>query len=119
MGNAKSELGDHDGAIADYNRAIALKPGNESAYYFRGNARSELGDRRGAKEDYGRAIELNPEDADAYTAIADYSRAIEIKPDDADAYYNRGIAKRKLGDYDGAAADRKRAIELNPALRGR
>ena len=40
-------------------------------------------------------------------------------PDDAKAYNNRGIVKRKLGDHDGVEVDRKRAIELNPALKDR
>ena len=44
----------------------------------------------------------------------DFDRAIELG-DYAEAYYNRGDAKSKLGDYYGAEADRKRAIELNPA----
>ena len=47
----------------------------------------------------------------------DYDRAIEIRPDYANAYYNRGAAKHKLGNKRGAKADRKRAIELNPALK--
>ena len=38
-------------------------------------------------------------------SITDYNRAIELNPEDASAYYNRGRAKDKLGDYDGAVAD--------------
>ena len=34
--------------------------------------------------------------------IADYNQAIKLKPDDADVYNNRGISKRKSGDYQGA-----------------
>ena len=32
----------------------------------------------------------------------------------ADAYYNRGNAKRKSEDYQGAIADYTEAIEINP-----
>ena len=49
----------------------------------------------------------------------DYDRAIELNPDYAEAYYNRGDAKSELGDHEGAAADRKRAIELDPEIKDR
>ena len=52
-------------------------------------------------------------------SIADYDRAIELNPDNESAYYNRGVAKSKLGNRDGAEADRKRASELDPTLRVR
>lgn len=34
----KERRGDYRGAIADYNRAIALDPGDAVSYYNRGNA---------------------------------------------------------------------------------
>jgi len=46
--------------------------------------------------------------------IADYTQAIEIDPNDIEAYNQRGIAKRKLGDVQGAIADYNKAIELYP-----
>ena len=45
-GNAKCELGDYRGAIADYNKAIELNPKYVKAYYNRGIAKKRLGDRR-------------------------------------------------------------------------
>ena len=98
-GKAKFDEGDYRGAIADYDRAIELKPDYADAYYNRRISKSALGD--------------------YYGAIADYSRAIELKPDFAEAYYNRANAKSELGDYEGAKADRKRAIELDPELKDR
>ena len=37
-------------------------------------------------------------------------------PQLASAYYNRGIAKAKLKDYQGAIADFSKAIQLDPQL---
>ena len=127
-GGAKFMQGNYRGAIADYSRAIELKPDYMGAYFLRGGAKFIQGDYRGAIADYDRVIELNPNYVEAYIlrgaakvalgdyrgAIADYDRVIELKPDFAAAYYHRGHAKSKLDDYDGAIADYNQAIELKP-----
>ena len=67
--------GDFDRAIADFNRAIELKPDYAEAYNNRGNAYSDKGD-----FDH---------------AIADFSKAIELKPDFPIAYNNRSVVCRQ------------------------
>ena len=44
----KIGLGDHMGAIADFNKAIELDPTNWLSYSGRGIAKGNLGDHRGA-----------------------------------------------------------------------
>ncbi|MEQ9427080.1 MAG: tetratricopeptide repeat protein, partial [Cyclobacteriaceae bacterium] len=51
---------------------------------------------------------------DYQSAVYYLSKAIELNPESADAYNNRGIAKFRTGDIDGAIADYDKAIELNP-----
>ncbi len=92
QGLAKQESGDYQGAIADYNQAIKIKPDFASAYFVRGIAKSNLEDYQGA--------------------IADCNQAIQIKPDFADAYYFRGNAKSNLGDKQGAINDYNQAAQL-------
>ena len=46
-------------------------------------------------------------------AMKDYDRAIELEPDCADAYNNRADLKTKIGDFEGAMADIRRAIALD------
>ena len=79
-GFAKQAKGDHDGAIADYNRAIELA------------AKVTIFCVDGTIADYNRAIELDPKQPRAYMnrgfakqakddvdgAIADYNRALEL-----------------------------------------
>jgi len=127
-GYAKWAKGDLDGAIADYTKAIALKPDDAKAYFNRGGVKGAKGDLEGAISDYTKVIELKPDDAINYYnrgdakrgkgdwdgAIADFTKAIELKPDYAFAYGNRGTAKQSKGDLNGAIADYAKATELNP-----
>jgi tetratricopeptide (TPR) repeat protein len=91
-GVAKFELGDKQGAISDYNRAIKLDPEDTFAYYNRGVAKFESGDKQGA--------------------ILDFDRVIALDPQDAEAYSNRGTVKLALGDRQGAIADLTRGAQL-------
>ena len=127
-GYEKAELGDYRGAIADYTRAIGLKPGDANTYYNRGYAKARLGQYFAAIADFDTAIRLKPDDADAYNnrgvakvqlgqhfaAIADYDTAIRLKPDHALAYHGRGYAKGQLGQHFAAIADYDTAIRLRP-----
>src|SRR5438034_274217 len=67
-GYAKSDKGDLDGAIADYDEATKFDPKYAIAYCNRGNAKDDKGDPDGAIADYTRAIELNPKYPEAYSA---------------------------------------------------
>jgi tetratricopeptide (TPR) repeat protein len=125
---AKKAVGDLDGAIADYDRAIQLDPKDAAIYNNRGLAKQAKGDFNAAIADFNRAIELNPKDAVAYSnrgntkgdkgdldgAILDYNHSIRVNPKYAYAYYDRGLAKKQKSDLDGAIADYNRVIELDP-----
>ena len=91
-GNASYNLGLYDLAIANYDKAIQLKPNEAEAYHNRGVAKYNLGE--------------------YFAAISDYDKVIQLKPDYAEAYYNRGIAKGTLGEYFAAISDYDKAIQL-------
>ncbi len=127
-GNAKRSLGDIQGAINDYDKAISLKSDYETYYFYynRGLAKSDLNDWQGAISDYNEAILLNPNLSLAYNnrgnaksksgdkkrSITDYNEAIRLNPDYAEPYYSRGNVKKDLGDKQGALADFRKASEL-------
>ncbi len=130
QGLTKSDKGDLDGAIADFNQALKLDPNFVRALGNRGNAQKDKGDLDGALADFSRIIELDPKSAHAYAgraevkrnkgdldgAIADFNRAIELDPKDAAAYAARGRVKHDKGDLDGATADFNQALKLDPSL---
>ena len=115
---------DYKGAIADFNKAIAIHGKNPTAYYNRGLARYSLQDRKGALADFDKAIELEPifsmayynraiakTDAKDYEgAIADYHAAATIDPTAGKALYNSGQLKIEIKNYAGAMDDLTRAI---------
>jgi Tfp pilus assembly protein PilF len=91
-GNSKRESGDNQGAIADYNQAIKLKPDFAGAYNNRGLSKYYLKDNQGA--------------------IADYNQAIKLKSDYANAYYNWGLINKNLGNNQKAISDFRQAAKL-------
>jgi tetratricopeptide (TPR) repeat protein len=126
----KKRLDDVQGALADYNQAIALNPKYSEAYNSRAVLKDQMDDVQGALADYNQAIALNPRYSEAYNnravlkknelndyqgALADYNQAIIINPGYFEAYRNRGNLKdQKLNDYQGALADYNQAIIINP-----
>ena len=58
-GELKKEMGDFDGALADYNMVIKLKPKNAPAYEGRGFVKLAQGDLIVAQADFKKAIELD------------------------------------------------------------
>ncbi|NEP12138.1 MAG: tetratricopeptide repeat protein [Symploca sp. SIO2C1] len=63
-GAVEAERGNHNVAIANYNRSLALKPDFAPAFLGRGVARFELGDELGAAQDAQIALELFEEQGD-------------------------------------------------------
>ena len=125
-GYTKSELGQYESAIADYDMAIQLRPDYAIAYNDRGVVKGKLGEYKAAIEDYDEAIRLKTDYAMAYynrgsvkfaleqydDAITDYDEAIRLNPDYAMAYYNRGSAKTNIGRVSEAAQDFQTALAL-------
>ncbi|MDD9973448.1 MAG: tetratricopeptide repeat-containing serine protease family protein [Candidatus Poribacteria bacterium] len=125
-GYACYDLELYDLAIANYDKAIQLKPDYAEAYHNRGIAKGDLGQHFAAISDYDKAIQLKPDDANAYgnrgiakgklgkyfAAISDFDKAIQLKPDLAKGYYNRGVAKGDLGQHSAAISDYDKAIQL-------
>ncbi len=128
-GNAENILGETEGAIADYEKAI--ETGNlAAAYTARGRIYLKRKDTQRAQADFARSIGVEPT-SDAYFqlgqiseaggdhehAIMNYDQALHIQPDSPDIYLARGQAKQAKGDDKGALDDRNQAYAIEHRLR--
>ncbi|MCP2727468.1 tetratricopeptide repeat protein, partial [Limnofasciculus baicalensis] len=78
-GVARSDLGDKQSAIADYNKAIEINPNYAYAYYGRGNVRAALGYTKDAIADFEKAAELLKKDGNEYWYQNALKRLKELK----------------------------------------
>jgi tetratricopeptide (TPR) repeat protein len=82
-------------SIQAYNRVIAIKPADASAYYYRARAKSYL-----AKDNQ---LSDADKEKNLLGAIVDFTKAIAIDPNDTENnikfYQNRAIAYREYGEF--------------------
>jgi len=103
-GKVRQESGDYQGAINDYDLAVALKPIEEKYYYYRYLSNSKKGKHLQALKEINKAIEINPEFYGYHfykgntlftlgrnqEAINTYNHSISLNSYNADAFYQRG-----------------------------
>jgi predicted O-linked N-acetylglucosamine transferase (SPINDLY family)/2-polyprenyl-3-methyl-5-hydroxy-6-metoxy-1,4-benzoquinol methylase len=114
--------------VANYRRALKIKPDYAVAHSNLGATLKEQGNLAEAAASYGRALEIKSDFADAHSnlgvvlhdlgqhkeAVASYRRALEINPDLAVAHNNLGSALKEQGKFTEADASYKRALEIEP-----
>jgi tetratricopeptide (TPR) repeat protein len=119
-----------DGAIADFDAAIGLEPGNGPAHRHRASAWGAKGNRERALADFELAIRIDPADPALFRergmfwrrngeldlALVDFDHAIRLGFSDAEAYNQRGLVWHDKGHYERAIADFSRAIKIDPNL---
>jgi tetratricopeptide (TPR) repeat protein len=94
LGNALSQTGSVDEAIAHFQKAMQINPDYADAHYNLGVARF----RTGRVDD----------------AIAQYQKALQINPDFAQAHNNLGNALFQKGRVNDAIAHYQQALQINP-----
>ncbi len=127
--------GDLDGALADYDQALAADPKVAGVYVKRGGARRAKGDLNGALADYDQAYDLDPLSlhndrtvAETYSyrglmrtnkldltgALYDFNKALECYQGNPDLYFKRGRAHLINGEFQEAVADFNEGLALKP-----
>jgi tetratricopeptide (TPR) repeat protein len=138
-GDAATQSGKLDAAIADFEKARSLAPElaelwsarAATAYLRQGDALARQGRTDDALAAFDRAVALKGRlhyaalnNRGAYNfrlkqydrAIRDFSQAIDLDDDRAQAYYNRHLAYYRAGKSDEAQADLARAKQLDPRV---
>jgi serine/threonine-protein kinase len=127
MGLIHSTAGEHPQAIASFETALKLEPGNADAVRELANAYDAAGRPQEAEATFRRAIELRPDSWAAYNALGVFynqhgrfteavpwfRRVIDLTPDNYYAYANLGAMYLRLGRHAEAAAMLERSIALN------
>jgi tetratricopeptide (TPR) repeat protein len=128
LGNALTNAGRPDEAIASLQQALALNDRFSGVYQYLGLAYELKGDHLKAVEFYQRAVALDSNFVEAYSnlgnayfalgaydrAIQQYREAIRKDPEFADPYYNLGVVTYTKGDTAAAMAVFRKAAEVNP-----
>jgi tetratricopeptide (TPR) repeat protein len=89
----KTNLKDYQGALADYNKVLLDSPQSWPMWQERGILKQ---------------MHLK----DLVGAVRDFDKVIELAPTEAMNYAFRGLAKRDLGQREGAIADFRKGLAL-------
>ena len=137
QGYEKKIMGDFNGALSDYSRAISINPNDPDYYYLRGwlRAKPEVRDLPGAASDLEMLNKLEPNNVQNLLDLATvYSRALypfeayklldmaqRIEPDNGNIVWWRGIFTIKSGKLPVGCryireARRMKASDYNPTM---
>jgi Flp pilus assembly protein TadD len=115
-------------AVAAYEEAIALDPGNWGYRLNLGLSQKKAGQPEAALAAFRKAAELNPESYSANKETGEalaitkqfaearpfYEKAAVLSPDDPDGQYNLGVCLISVGESEAALPRFQKAVEIKP-----
>ena len=118
-GDSYADKGNWNEAIAEYTKAIELKPDFVEAYNNRASVYTDMGEYDKALADCTKAIELDPLSTIPYynrsivylykgeyeKTIADCDKILELGLNSPWVHYHRGMANFEMGNYESAIVD--------------
>jgi lipoprotein NlpI len=118
-------------ALAEYDEALRLSPGNDQFHKMRGDLYAALGRLDDAIPDFDEAVRINPGYSNAFLsrgnaysekrdddkALASFDEAIRLDSNFSAALNNRGLVYIRQGKLDLALADFDAAVQNKPDLR--
>jgi tetratricopeptide (TPR) repeat protein len=128
LGAALLALGRCEEAVAQFDRALAIRSDFAEVWALRADALARLNNHEAAAASFERGLALRPDDAAGWNnlglqwiacrrfepALAALDRAVALAPEAAVAWTNRGIAQGHLGHFTGALQSHARALQLAP-----
>jgi tetratricopeptide (TPR) repeat protein len=115
-------------AVAAYEEAVVLGPGNWGYRLNLGLSQKKAGQPEAALAAFRKAVELNPESYSANKETGEalaitkqfaearpfYEKAVALSPDDPDGQYNLGVCLVNVGESEAALPRFQKAVELKP-----
>jgi tetratricopeptide (TPR) repeat protein len=132
LGLALARIGDHEQAMACYEKAVRINPNLPQAYNNMGLSFSAMEQPDQAIADFSKALEVDPDFVPAHNnlgkelrkqgkideAIRHYREALNISPDSDEVHNNLGVALAVHGNLREAIDHFKKARDLNPGHLG-
>ena len=127
-GQQLTEAGEFEAAIAEYNKAISIKPGFAIAWTNRGFAQGKLGRHLEKFHSCAQATNVAPSFAEAWNckglarfdlkqyelALREYDQAIYVDNEFYRGWFNKGQVLIKLGRYEEAIAATRKVLAIKP-----
>ncbi len=129
-GIAAAQVEDYRGAIAAFDKVLAIHPESAEAYFNKGFAYTKLGEAAEAEAAYRKAIEFDATYAEPYIELSNIhaekqewaqaqemlEKAVEIRPDDIRYQYNLGATAMNAADLVTAEVAFRKILELDPTF---
>jgi protein O-mannosyl-transferase len=130
LGSALTHCRRFDEAIAQYQKALKIKPDHAQTLNNYGLTLADCGRLDEAIEQYQKAFDVQPDYAEALNnlgnalaasgrgeeAVAQYQKAVDIKPNYAEAHNNLGFALAGRGRIEEAIASYRKTLTIEPDL---
>lgn len=132
-GIEKTNKGDFEGALKDFDKALELNPENALTYFSQAIVYHNLQEIQKAYDTYSKSIEYNPEMIDAYynrahvllldknakkeileQALSDLKKSYELDNKFLDAYYYAAVVEMKLENYTKSVELLDKVLEMEP-----
>lgn len=128
LGVALAESGHIEEAIAQYRKALEIKPDFASARSDLGVALARKGETEEAMTQFRQLLKMTPDFAQAHynlglalahkgemeEAILQFRQLLALVPDSGQAHYNLGLALAQKGDTRNAIAEWRKTLEIMP-----
>jgi tetratricopeptide (TPR) repeat protein len=128
LGDSLFRQGEYDAAIAQFRKALSLRPDDVRAHRTLADVLWNKNDLDGAVTEYREALRLNPNDGPAHRSLGnlllnkndfdgantEYREALRINSEDGEVHRSLGDVLYNKKDLDGASAQYHEALRIDP-----
>lgn len=128
LGDSFFRQGDYDDAIAQFRKALSLRPDDVRAHRTLGDLLFNKKELDGAISEYREALRLNPNDGAAHRSLGnvlfnkndfdgaktEYREVLRLNPKDSEIHRSLGDVLFNKSDFENASAEYREALRLNP-----